>query len=297
MQIYIEWIWLLNFLIDWMILLLTQSITRHTAKKFRVILASFFGSLVVPIHIILPSLPIDAWPVKVLHSFLMIWIAFGFKNVAIYLKLLGTFYFMTFALGGGLFAIHFLLMNADYTTSDQIIQTEQLQSIFVVAAFPIVYLFTKHRMDKHKIEQLHQSFYYQVTINWQGKHVPTTGYMDSGNHLVDPMTQTPVIIVDQTLLEHWFDHQEIELLKAEYEQIQNGSLAQLSYDGFRLLPYQGVNGNYMLMLVFKPKSIHIHLEETAIEYQKVLIGIQFGHLAADNSYHCLLHPHLLKQIG
>jgi len=296
-QIYIELIWLLNFLIDWMILLLTQSITRFQTKGIRIILASFFGSLIVPINILFPSLPSDIWSIKLFHSILMVWLAFGFKNLAVYLKMLATFYFMTFAIGGGLFAVHYLSSSSNYINSQQTIQNEQIHIIFVLVAFPIVYLFTKHRMDKHKLLQHQQSFYYQVTIDWKKQKIATTGYMDSGNHLIDPLTQTPVIIVGEALLQHWLEQESIDKLKQEYDQITDGITTQLSYDGFRLLPYQGVSGEYMLMLVFKPNSIHIHLNERTIKYKKVLIGIQFGNLVADGSYHCLLHPNLLKQIG
>ncbi len=202
--IYVEVIWLLNFMIDWMILLLTQSVTKCLSKWYRLLLASFFGSLVVPISFLLPGILIDSWIFKIIHSFIIVWIAFGFKNVAIYLKVLCTFYFMTFSIGGGLFAVHFLFLSDQSIVTTTSLDVNHIHGIFVVIFFPIIFLFTKQRMDKHKLQQFHHEFYYQVIIFWRNQKIETTGYLDSGNHLVDPFTQTPVIIVDEKILINWF---------------------------------------------------------------------------------------------
>ncbi|WP_058307900.1 sigma-E processing peptidase SpoIIGA [Gracilibacillus massiliensis] len=297
MVIYVEVIWLLNFMIDWMILLLTQSVTTRLSKWYKLILASFFGSLVVPITFLLPAFPMDSWLIKITHSFIIIWIAFGFQNVAIYLKVLCTFYFMTFSIGGGLFAIHFLFISEQNFLLTNSLEVTHIHGIFVIIFFPIIFLFTKHRMDKHKMQQFHQEFHYKVVIFWENKEVETTGYLDSGNHLVDPFTQTPVIIVDETILKNWFHDQELAQLKRSFQNILQGKEEELTTSLFRLIPYQGVNGHQDFMMAFKPIYVRIHMKETHVTNKKVLVGIQFGNLVSDNSYHCLLHPKLFQKTG
>ncbi|WP_231710684.1 sigma-E processing peptidase SpoIIGA [Gracilibacillus suaedae] len=294
--VYVEIVWLLNFMIDWMILLLTQSITKHITKWYRLIIASFFGSLIVPISFIFPTFPIDSWILKIVHSLIIIWIAFGFQNVAIYFKLLCSFYFMTFSIGGGLFAIHFLFSTEDYFSSPGL-ANDEIHGLFVLIGFPIIFFFTKYRMDKHKMQQFQQEFYYRVTIKWRGKQVETTGYLDSGNHLVDPFTQTPVIIVDQTILGHWFDEEEMMELQTSAQNLMEGEILDSTSNTFRILPFQGVSGQHDFMLAFKPDLLEIHMKDVPLANKKVLIGIQFGNLVADNSYHCLLHPKLFQQTG
>ncbi|WP_443128795.1 sigma-E processing peptidase SpoIIGA [Gracilibacillus sp. D59] len=296
MVVYVEVIWLLNFMLDWMILLLTQSITKHITKWYRLVIASLFGSLIVPLSFIFPTFPMDSWFLKILHSFLIIWIAFGFQNVAIYLKLLCSFYFMTFSIGGGLFAIHFLFSTENYMLTRGL-ATDQIHGLFVLIGFPIILFFTKYRMDKHKMQQFQQEFYYSVTIKWRGKQVETTGYLDSGNHLVDPFTQTPVIIVDETILEHWLAKEEIMDLQSSAQSLMEGEIDSFSSATFRILPFQGVSGQHDFMIAFKPDLLEIHMKNVQLTNKKVLIGIQFGNLVADNSYHCLLHPKLFQQTG
>ncbi|WP_235182551.1 sigma-E processing peptidase SpoIIGA [Gracilibacillus boraciitolerans] len=294
--IYVEVIWLLNFMIDWMILLLTQSVTKHISSWYRLLLASFVGSLIVPISFIFPTFPIDTWFLKITHSFVIIWIAFGFHNVAIYLKVLFTFYFMTFSIGGGLFAIHFLFSSEQYLQSFNTIKADHIHGIFVIIFFPIIFFFTKYRMDKHKMQQFYQEFYYKVTIFWKNKKIETTGYLDSGNHLVDPFTQTPVIIVDEVILQDWLNEAELAELQQSFRKLMEGEDQSIN-SLFRLIPYQGVNGHHDFMIAFKPDYVQIDLRDTHVTNKKVLVGIQFGNLVADNSYHCLLHPKLFQQTG
>lgn len=280
-----------------MILLLTQSVTTRISKWYKLILASLFGSLVVPISFLLPAYPIDSWIIKITHSFIIIWIAFGFQNVAIFLRVLCTFYFMTFSIGGGLFAIHFLLISEQNFILADSIGATHIHGIFVIICFPIIFLFTKHRMDKHKMQQFHQEFHYKVVLYWEKKEVETIGYLDSGNHLVDPFTQTPVIIVDETVLINWFNDQKLAQLKQSFQNILLGKDDELTTDLFRLIPYQGVNGDQDFMIAFKPEYVRIHMKDRHVTNKKVLVGIQFGNLVSDNSYHCLLHPKLFQQTG
>ncbi|MDX8044936.1 sigma-E processing peptidase SpoIIGA [Gracilibacillus sp. S3-1-1] len=294
--VYLEIVWLLNFMIDWMILLLTQSITKYMTKWFRIVLASFFGSVIVPISFLFPAFPIDMLGVKVAHSFLIIFIAFGFRNVATYLKVVCTFYFMTFSIGGGLFAIHYLF-STDSLFAQVNMQSDQIHGLFVLIGFPIIYYFTKIRMDKHKLEQFQQEFFYRVHIKWKERQVETTGYLDSGNHLVDPLTQTPVIIVDETVLLHWFTEEEVSQLHTTSQDLTNDGVDQFSPVTFRMLPFQGVGGNVDFMLAFKPDLFLIEVNGSKQTFKKVLIGIKFGTLVADDSYHCLLHPKLFQHVG
>ncbi|GAB2542892.1 sigma-E processing peptidase SpoIIGA [Gracilibacillus alcaliphilus] len=294
MIIYVEVIWLLNLLLDWMLLLLTQSVTKHETKWYRLFLAGLFGSLIVPITFIFPDVNLHSLWIKVCYSLIMIWIAFPFRNLAYFGKSLFSFYFMTFAIGGGLIAIHFLL-SAENHASQPYLASHHIHGLFVLIGFPIVFFFTKYRMDHHRMQQFQQQFFYKVTIQWSGKLLCTTGYLDSGNHLVDPLSHHPVIMVDEGLLSQWMDQEEIYDLRTASQSFGETDLLQAKH--FQWIPYQGVSGEQQMMLAFKPDYLKVELPNQTITTSKVLIGIQFGHLVADGSYHCLLHPKLFQQAG
>ncbi|WP_226037944.1 sigma-E processing peptidase SpoIIGA [Aquibacillus saliphilus] len=299
MTIYLDAIWLLNFLLDWMILLLTQWIVKDNTRGLRIMAGAFVASALVPITLFLPDSFFVSPFGKGLFSLLIILMSFGFTNVHQFIKRLLSFYFVSFALGGGLIAIHFML-GRQMTASNSGILTfqtgygDQISWLFVGVGFPIIWWYTKSQMDKQKLENFRQEQLYNVTIQLKGKAISTIGYVDSGNQLVDPFSRKPVVICDQEFLLNWFTIEDLELLKNAKDNL-NFKLIPTNWNDFiHILPYQGVDGNRTFMIVLKPDKFIVNFDSKEISTKKVLVGIQFGQLAPDGSYHCLLHPQIFK---
>ncbi|WP_138414995.1 sigma-E processing peptidase SpoIIGA [Aquibacillus sediminis] len=300
MTIYLDAVWLLNFFLDWMILLLVQSITRNNAQKWRVLLGAMVASLLVPIALFAPESFVITTFGKALYSLVIVLAAFGFINFRQFVHHLLSFYFVSFALGGGLIAIHFFLGNQLSVNNGGILtfQTgygDQLSWLFVLFGFPFIWWFTKSRMDKQALETFRYDQLYQVTIRIKGKSFSTMGYMDSGNQLVDPISRKPVIICDQTFMSNWFTREEWNQLQHAQEHLSFESLPDSIGDAIQIVPYQGVDGNRTFMIVLKPDELLVNDENNQLTIKKVLVGLQFGDLAPDGSYHCLLHPTIYKQ--
>lgn len=296
MVVYVEFVWLLNVFIDWMILLLTHYVTKEPVKRIRLLLAAIFGSLIVPVSILFPSFPHEFWLIKIFYSIFIILIGFGYHSISKLFKVLLMFYLMTFSIGGGLLAIHFFIQSNTHLSSVDI-SSGSIDALFVLICFPIIWYFTKNRMDKHKLQSLHQDFIYQVTIEWKGKSVAIDGYLDSGNHLVDPLTQKPVIVIDESVLIDFFSDSDVEKLRGLKDQLLSGRQEDELSKQFLIIPYRGVNGMTDFMIGFKPDMMKIYSDNGIYKTKRVLIGIQFGQLVADNSYQCLLHPKLIQHVG
>ncbi|WP_053218958.1 sigma-E processing peptidase SpoIIGA [Virgibacillus senegalensis] len=299
MTIYLDAIWLLNFMLDWMILMLTSYLTKRQHNRLRLILGALIASLLVPFTIFFPEFPLSTWWGKGLYSLLIVWTAFGWQNVKSFRASVGWFYFVSFVLGGSLIALHFLIGQQVLASSSGLLTFktgfgDQVSWLFVLFGFPCVWWFTKNRMDKHALDKLQVDHLFSITLSFLGKKVLTTGYMDSGNSLVDPITKEPVIICEQSLLLYWFSEEELAAFQRVQENLQLDRLPEVWEDKLRLVPYQGVGGGHSFMLVFRPDSIDTTYQNKQIVTNKVLIGMQFGRLASDGSYHCLLHPGLLK---
>ncbi|MDL4839979.1 sigma-E processing peptidase SpoIIGA [Aquibacillus rhizosphaerae] len=299
MTIYLDAIWLLNFLLDWMILLLVQMVTRDNTKGIKILLGAFIASILVPITLFLPNTLITTPFGKGIYSLFIVLSAFGYKNIRQFLKKLFTFYFISFALGGGLIALHFML-GQQITASENSILTfrtgygDQISWLFVCIGFPFVWWFTKSRLDKHALEKFKQDQLFEVTIHIRGEGFSTTGYMDSGNQLVDPFSRKPVIICDQGFMSNWFTKDELIQMEKAQENLDFDSVPSKWEESIQVVPYQGVGGNRTFMIVLKPDKLLLTYENKQISTTKILIGIQFRELVSDGSYHCLLHPYILK---
>ncbi|WP_010096772.1 sigma-E processing peptidase SpoIIGA [Ornithinibacillus scapharcae] len=299
MTIYLDMVWILNFLLDLMLLLLTQALCREYTPKRRLVLGAIVASLIVPITLYFPNTYISTVLGKILYSILIIIVTFRYISVNRLVKQLLVFYFVSFSIGGGLFAVHYLLQNPVALSAAGVLSYssgygDPISWIFVVIGFPFVYWFTKSRMDKHAIEKIRYNQLYEVTIHFHNKNFSTTGFIDSGNQLIDPLTRKPVIICDEPFLKQWFDHEEWNRLKRAYEEFDIDSIPLEWQNYIQVVPFHGVEGKSNFLFTIKPDKISISYGAQHIVATKLLIGIQFSELTADRRYHCLLHPQIIQ---
>lgn len=299
MAIYLDAVWLLNFLLDFMLLLITDRLARLHTNRYRLAFGAFIASLIVPLSIYYPESFFATLIGKLLFSVLIILSSFGFKTIYRIVKLLSLFYLMSFSIGGGLMAIHFFVQSP-FSVSQAGFLTynsgfgDPISWLFVVIGFPLVWIFTKQRMDKHVQDKVRYDAKLAVTIKIKGKSHHSIGFIDSGNQLVDPFTKKPVIICDEELLLNWFDEEEWKKLKHSYQHMDMDSIPEAWMDYLRIIPYQGVEGGNNFIYTIRPDELVIYYEHKEIVTSNFLIGIQFGRLTADGSYHCLLQPELIQ---
>lgn len=299
MTIYLDAVLALNFFLDLMLLMLTQALARDGTKKRRLLLGAFVASLLVPISLYFPDTIFTSILGKLLYSILIIISAFGNSSIYRMTKLLLLFYFTTFAIGGGLIAIHFLFQNPIGLSINGVLTYnsgygDPVSWLFIIIGFPLVWLFTKARMDNHAVEKINYDQQCPVTIELKNKRYSTTGYIDSGNQLTDPLTKRPVIICDEGFLRQWFSDEEWDLLERAQESLSFEDLPKAWEKYIQIVPYQGVQGKSMFLFTIRPENLTIFYEGQIISTSNVLIGIQFAGLVKDQSYHCLLHPQIIK---
>ncbi|MFD1849139.1 sigma-E processing peptidase SpoIIGA [Oceanobacillus bengalensis] len=299
MTIYLDAVWALNFCLDLMLLMLTQALARDSTRKIRVVFGALVASLIVPVTLYFPDSFFTSVIGKLLFSLFIILCSFGFITIYRFFKLLLLFYFTTFAIGGGLLGLHFLFSNP-VTLSSGVFSTvnhgygDPVSWLFVIIGFPLVWLFTKARMDKHVIEKIRYNSLYSVTIQIKEKSFSTNGYIDSGNQLNDPLTKKPVVICDELFLKNWFSEEDLQLLQRASESFDLELIPKEWEHLVQIIPFQGVQGSSMFLLAIRPEKIIIYYGDQKIVTGKVLIGIQFAELTKDRSYHCLLHPQIIQ---
>ncbi|GGB45203.1 sigma-E processing peptidase SpoIIGA [Virgibacillus dakarensis] len=299
MTIYLDAVWLLNFLLDMMLLMLTQILAKDSTRKIRIVFGAFVASMLVPISLYYPDSIMTSMIGKIGYSVIIILCSFRYYSFYRLVKMLLLFYFTTFSIGGGLIAIHFLFQNPIGFSANGILTFNKgygdpVSWLFIVIGFPIVWWFTKTRMDKHASEKIRYDQLHPVTIQLKNRSNSTTGYIDSGNQLVDPLTKKPVIICDEHFLKHWFNEHEWQMLKSAQEELNFEKIPEQWKTRIQLIPFQGVEGKRLFMMTIKPDKLIVYYNEEKLITSKVLIGIQFAELVNDQSYHCLLHPQIMK---
>ncbi|NOV03408.1 sigma-E processing peptidase SpoIIGA [Paenibacillus planticolens] len=305
MIVYADLIFLLNFLMDAAMLIVTAKTRKIPFKWWRIAGSSFLGASYVVIMFLPVPLFLFTFSVKCMFCIGMIMTAFGFGSLQNLLRNLGTFLLVNFAVAGGMFGIHYVLASSSdvmkgivFTQSGVAMFQVQIGSVLFVLLLliPLLWWF-RTVLQSSKQREVLTTFVAEVTIHVGDYTASCKGLIDTGNQLYDPLTRTPVMVME---VSEWGDVLPAEWLQrirsADVDQIISGLGVEefIWQDRLRLVPYRGVNRNTQFMLAIKPDKVVITHNHTQIEASKVLIGLDGGKLCNDGSYQAIIHPALIS---
>lgn len=300
--VYLDLIFLLNLLIDGATLHTTAWARKIQAKKWRIWVAATLGASYV-LMIFVPALAfMFTFFIKCLLSLLMIYVAFGFSSLQFFLRNCAVFYFVNVVAAGAIVACHFVLQSTHdvmngmmFTHSGGLSFPLRISGLFIIALFPLTLYFYRKVMDEKKRKELIANYCADTEVTIDGHRVKCIGLIDTGNQLYDPLTRTPVMIMEA---HHW----QGALPSTWFEKIQAGQFDELlqvisseQWDWqhrLRLVPYKGINKGSQFMLALKPDKVVINFDNEHIETEHVLIGLSGDKLSSDRSYEAIIHPTL-----
>lgn len=295
--VYADVVWLLNACIDFLLLLLTATVLKKKVKRWRLILGACIGSAIV-IFVFTPFASTMTHPImKLMYSLLIVYATFGFTTFRDYTQTVFTFYFVTFMVGGGLIGAHFFLQTNDMLNgmmeAKSISYGDPISWVFVIFGFPIIYYFSKKRIENVEVTKIRYEQIIKVHIKLAEHEFELDGLIDSGNQLYDPLTKTPVMIMHISSLEDclpkWLTEQVYS--KAEIPQIPEADLGWATR--LRCIPFRAVGIDHQFLWAIKPDAVHIHHEGNETIVNKVLIGLNTQQLSTSGEYQCIIHPKML----
>ncbi|MFD2612815.1 sigma-E processing peptidase SpoIIGA [Paenibacillus gansuensis] len=302
--VYADLIFLFNLLIDALLLLLTAK-TRHLKPKlWRLLLSSTVGASYV-IFMLIPSLSfLFTFLIKFMLSLVMMLIAFGYGSLGRFAKNTGAFYCINFAAAGGIVGAYYLFQNSNEVWNGILVSQTgfsfrlQVGFFFVVIFLMLSALLYRIVFAAKKKQDTEAEHMAEVSVLIDSHESVCTGLIDTGNHLYDPLTRTPVMIMEA---EAWKEH----LPEAWMKRIRDSEIDEIIsaigqedfpwQDRLRLVPYRGLNRGTQFMLAIKPDKVTICLSGKVIEATKVLIGLDGGKLSAEGVYHAIIHPALVSE--
>ncbi|MBU9712431.1 sigma-E processing peptidase SpoIIGA [Evansella tamaricis] len=298
MQIYLDIIWLLNFLIDMMLLSLTAIVLKRKIKKYRVVIGGFIASLYV-LFLFTPLEAIALNPfVKGIYSILIILASFGFLRFRLFIQAWLTFYFVNFAVGGGLLGLHFFLeTDTSFIKGTFATQTSGFGSpiswVFVLIGFPIMYYYSRNRLENMETEKLRYDQIYPVRVQVAGLELELKGFLDSGNRLEDPLTRRSVMIIDMTQVGNQFPESVVNLTKRSI--VADGQLPKQFEGKMTMVPFRTVGDTQRYLWAIKPDEVVVYENGIPHLCHHVLLGMSYTALSDRKDYTCLLNPKMMQQ--
>lgn len=296
MIIYLDVIWLLNFLVDSLLIWMTAIFLKRSIHPIRVFLGGIIGSSLIILSIT-PLANFASNPIcKVVVSIMMILIAFGFKRVKYFFSGLATLYFSTFLIGGILIGIHYLIHFDLDLQSAVLINSIQgfgdpISWLFVMVGFPAAWHFSQRSVKGITISTIEYDVLIDVNVSINGAEFRLKGLIDSGNHLYDPISKMPVMIVQSSAVENQLPKEILFLASANNDYLDAvGSLPEDWASTMRLIPATTLGHKNQLFCAFKPDRITLIENNDVKEVRKALVVFTDQKLSPDSRFQCIIHP-------
>lgn len=286
LTIYVDVLFLLNMIVDYIVLSSSALIGGRETVKIRLMLASACGAI-YSVIIFFPELKLlNIIIFKLLISAVIILIAFKFINIYSYFKIFLIYYVVNAIYGGGMYAFyHFTSLGSRMNMSNGVYYIDLPLWAVIILTFIFYYIikiFTKFAGSRAVKQQIRK-----LNIYFSGTHAAVNALFDTGNTLYDPISLLPVMLVETNALKGRLSESIIkEAMSASTDNL--AVLHEIHPElKLRVIPFKDITGNKSFVYAFKPDKITDAEKNT--ELPRMLVGIISTKLSADNSFNALLH--------
>lgn len=232
MQVYIEYVFMDNLVIDYLLLKSTFLILGRTVKRNRLILSAVIGAVIALLYPLLDGVKLISLSVKILSGFLILLTANKYQTARQFYLAVLLFFTLTFLTGGAIIGVYSLL-EIPYSNEVSI-------ALIIIPVYLI--LGGVVRLIKYMYRQKTvQSLCYDLELTLNDSTVKARGFLDTGNALFDG--DNPVIVIDKNLAKRLLgDFRGVKIHKITVNTV-SGTSQKLAFkiDRIKIYKLNGVN--------------------------------------------------------
>ena len=258
-EIYIDSLFLINFAMNFWVLLLVNNSLHRTATRCRLLLGAIVGGLG---YCLMFLLPIPYAMIKLFFgavgvNSVMLFIVFRPRTLQVFWKLIERLILCTFLFGGAFF----LLLN-----HVQGFRNNLLSITGILICGGLLWMFLSHNSQKKKERVCRVELFGET-----GRHITVRAIVDSGNSLREPISGKPVSVLDEKLFT---------------------ALWEKEPEGFRAIPYHSVGCDRGIMKGYELPLMVVEWEGIRKECHDIYVGL--SQTPVSEGYQLLIHPALLE---
>lgn len=255
-ELYVDVLFLVNFMMDYILLLLVRRMLKCTATHGRICIGAAIGAALTCFIVIVPV----SYVVKFLFSYLFIntfMLVTGLKirKIKTLVKAVILLYIGTFLLGGILGYIR------------QYVRVGSLLLATAIAGYYVILGIWNFLSRMRKV----QDTICRVKLHHNGRVCEINGLIDTGNQLKDTVSGQPVSVLDRETVK--------ELLGDSIP------------EGLRYIPYHSIGKEQGVMALLRIERMCVHRQEECW-LEKPLIAISEEQISKTNEYQMILNPNL-----
>lgn len=261
MKIYVDLVYLLNYYLDFLLLLTTSIVLKRNTSFKRIFMGAFIGSISI-FYLFFPISSYLLFLFKIVIAFCMVIFTFRYENLKYTFTNFIYFYMLSMILGGFLY---YLNVEFSYTKVGLFFVQHHLNihAVFLLLVSPII-LFVYIKQVKQFKSRYNLSYPVKIVLKNKEEYL-LDGFLDTGNRLVDPITNKPIILLECGIVNE-----------------DNNS--------FYYIPFHSLN-NQNLLKCLRPQYIEIANKK----FNHYLIGISDKKFNFDG-VQCILNYRLLEEL-
>lgn len=289
-KVYADITFLVNFIMDFVILWATAKLSRKSIAYVRFILVAILGGIYGVVNL-LPNTGIwYSMPAKIMFSCLVVILALHPKGWQEFKKILLCFYAVSFAMAGATIGITYL-MNENS-------QGDPFSYWWLLGGI-VCALYLGQYGGKYLSQKIIPALLkYRVELHFDNKICRGEGFLDTGNNLRDPLTKRPVIVAEYDLLKECIPDDCQAAIENFHD--NNDILQALSVSSWasrlRLIPFSSIGQKNGLMVGFRCDEIVVDSEQINLQYRNLVVGVYLDRLASQDDYQLLIPAEILQKV-
>lgn len=290
MTIYIDIVIIENLIMNYIILCATGIVSKNKIRHLRLIMASLLGAIYSVVAYMKILEIYSNIVLKILLSVIIVYIAYNPQTVKKLWKTLVMFYLVSFVFGGVAFSLIYIIKPQDIIMKNGLfLGTYPLKTIILgeIVAFAIIIIAVKIIRKKFTTKDM----ICDIEIMLNNKKINTKALIDTGNMLKEPITNTPVVVVEKILLYECIPKEILnninQIIGGDLEkipqQIQSQYISKL-----KLIPFSSLGKQNGMLLGIKVQQIKIIKESEEITKENIIVGIYQQSLTKNGEYQALM---------
>ena len=292
--VYIDILFVINLMINYMILLAVSHVLHRKDNRFRLFLGACIGAGYALMIFFPESNFLYTGALKLLVSVVIVAAAYRFRSPLALLKLVVCFYVISIVFGGMIFALWMFLSPPGLLVRNGIVYYDISPVMLVMASGGCYAAITLLARFIHRNSTASSICRAEITLG--GVQIKTEALLDTGNNLCDMITGMPVVIAEYSAVEKLIPR----ALRNSFKSGVVGDGKIFENEGWseklRLIPYGSVGKSGGLLPAFRPDKLVVTGKSGKTETDFVLIAVTGRRLSGDGAYSALLNPSVFKEI-
>ncbi len=253
--IYVDVLFLINFIINYLILFSASHIGSARKRRFYIMLGALIGAF-YGVAVFFKELSfLTSFIFKAGVATLMTGVSFGFRDAKKLLRMTLIFFLISLAFGGTVLFAYLLGAGGicEVRNNTYYIHIPLSTLLLTSGAAYILLSIVFYRKSGAKKQE-----FCEISVEHDGKRTDFTALYDTGNTLCDPLTNAPVIICDYKAARDILPESARLVLDTKNPDTFPSAIAELPESlKFRLVPYKTVGSAFSTLLAFKPQNVTV----------------------------------------